>query len=97
MAQRKTDSHPAPGKPVLLIASDHGGFELKEKLKAALQPDYHLIDLGTDSPASVDYPGYAYRLAEMISNGNYQRGILICGTGIGMSIAANRYPRVRAA
>lgn len=83
--------------PPLLIASDHGGYALKEQLKAALSATYAITDLGTDSEASVDYPVYAYRLADMVADGRYPRGILICGTGIGMSIAANRNPLVRAA
>ncbi|MEA2109086.1 MAG: ribose 5-phosphate isomerase B [Pseudomonadota bacterium] len=83
--------------PPLLIASDHGGYALKKQLKAALADTYDITDLGTDSEASVDYPVYAYRLADMMASGQYPRGILICGTGIGMSIAANRNPLIRAA
>jgi glycine hydroxymethyltransferase len=86
-----------PSLPTLLIASDHGGYALKEQLKTALGDEYELTDLGTDSEDSVDYPVYAYRLADMVARGQYPRGILICGTGIGMSIAANRNPLVRAA
>jgi glycine hydroxymethyltransferase len=81
----------------LVIASDHGGYALKEQLKATLSDTYDITDLGTDSEASVDYPVYAYRLTNMVASGQYPRGILICGTGIGMSIAANRNPLVRAA
>ena len=83
--------------PPLAIASDHGGYALKEQLKASLADSYTITDLGTDSEASVDYPIYAYRLADMVASGQYPRGILICGTGIGMSIAANRNPLIRAA
>lgn len=83
--------------PPLLIASDHGGYALKEQLKASLAGGYDITDLGTNSETSVDYPTYAYRLADMVASGQYPRGILICGTGIGMSIAANRNPLVRAA
>lgn len=84
-------------RPPLLIASDHGGYALKEQLKTALSDAYDITDLGTDSEASVDYPAYAYRLAGLVASGQFPRGILICGTGIGMSIAANRNPLIRAA
>jgi len=83
--------------PPLAIASDHGGYALKEQLKASLADSYTITDLGTDSETSVDYPIYAYRLADMVASSQYPRGILICGTGIGMSIAANRNPLIRAA
>lgn len=82
----------------LPIGADHAGFELKERLKAELaalgfEPD----DVGTDSSASVDYPDYAKQVAEKVSRGEAERGILMCGTGLGMSYAANRFPGVRAA
>ncbi|MBN2331879.1 MAG: ribose 5-phosphate isomerase B [Deltaproteobacteria bacterium] len=83
--------------PPLLIASDHGGYALKEELKTVLSATYEIVDLGTNSDASVDYPAFAYQLTDLIANGSYSRGIIICGTGIGMSIAANRNPKVRAA
>ena len=78
------------------IACDHGGFALKEALKVAL-PDVRWLDLGTDSAASVDYPDFAGRLADAIKAGKAGRGILICGSGIGISIAANRYTHIRCA
>ena len=82
----------------ILIASDHAGFELKEKLEAVLRSrGYEVDDLGTDSPESTDYADYGHPLAERVSSGQAERGILICGTGLGMSYVANRYPRVRAA
>ncbi|MFA4854158.1 MAG: ribose 5-phosphate isomerase B [Candidatus Omnitrophota bacterium] len=82
----------------LLIASDHAGFALKEKLKAYLgKKGISVKDLGTYTPERCDYPKYAYDLAKGISSGKYKRGILICKTGIGNSIVANRLPRVRAA
>jgi len=81
----------------ILIASDHGAFELKEKLKAWLAKlGYQVEDLGVNSTESVDYPDYAMKVAQAISNKEYERGILLCGTGIGMSIAANKFPGVRA-
>jgi ribose 5-phosphate isomerase B len=80
------------------IASDHAGFEMKERIKAKLEAmGYAVEDLGTYSPASTDYPDYAHRLAKEIETGQAQRGVLLCGTGLGMSYAANRHPHVRAA
>ncbi len=81
---------------MVAIASDHGGFALKEALKVAL-PDVTWLDLGTDSAASVDYPDFAGKLADAIRDGKAGRGILICGTGIGISIAANRHAHIRCA
>jgi len=80
------------------LASDHGGFELKEAVKAFLKSiGADPIDLGTFSEDSVDYPDFAAQVAEKVSTGRFERGILICGTGIGMSIAANKFRGVRAA
>jgi ribose 5-phosphate isomerase B len=88
----------APSSGTILIASDHAGFELKEKLEAELKAlGYGVEDLGPASDASVDYADYAHPLAKRISEGEAERGILMCGTGLGMSYTANRYPRVRAA
>jgi ribose 5-phosphate isomerase B len=82
----------------ILIASDHAGFELKEKLEAELKSlGYDVEDLGPDSEDSIDYADYAHPLAERVSSGEVDRGILLCGTGLGMSYAANRHPHVRAA
>ncbi len=81
----------------LYIASDHGGYELKEALKKGLAERCDFIDLGTDSPASVDYPLFAHRLAERVGETEGARGILVCGTGIGMAITANRHRGIRAA
>jgi ribose 5-phosphate isomerase B len=80
------------------IASDHAGFELKEHLSKALRAlGYEVDDIGTHSPASTDYPDYAHPLAEKVERGEVARGVLLCGTGLGMSYAANRHPGVRAA
>lgn len=82
----------------VLIASDHGGFRLKEKLKVFLaKRGIRVKDLGTYSEESCDYPLTAAALAKLISRRRYRRGILICKSGIGNSIVANRFPGVRAA
>ena len=82
----------------ILIASDHAGFELKEKLEDALKKlGYDVEDLGTNSAESADYADYAHALAQRVSTGDASRGVLLCGTGLGMSYAANRHPHVRAA
>lgn len=80
------------------IASDHAGYELKERLRAALDAlGYQADDIGTHGPASTDYPDYAHPLAQQVADGAVARGVLLCGTGLGMSYVANRYPGVRAA
>ncbi|MFH1803499.1 MAG: ribose 5-phosphate isomerase B [Pseudomonadota bacterium] len=82
----------------IAIAADHGGVDLKSSIVALLHGQGHgVLDLGTDGSASVDYPDYAYAVAHAIKSGKADYGILICGSGIGMSIAANRYPEIRAA
>jgi ribose 5-phosphate isomerase B len=82
----------------IAVASDHAGFDLKELLKRDLQDAGHdVLDLGTNSTASVDYPDFGKAMADAIASGRAGRGVLVCGTGIGISIAANRNPRVRAA
>jgi ribose 5-phosphate isomerase B len=83
---------------IIAIASDHAGFEYKDVLKRQLTDwGYGVLDLGTDSTASVDYPDFGRRLAQAVAEGKVRRGVIICGTGIGISIAANREPKVRAA
>ena len=82
----------------IAVASDHAGFDLKELLKRDLQQAGHdVLDLGTNSTESVDYPDFGKAMAEAIGSGKVGRGVLVCGTGIGISIAANRHPKVRAA
>ena len=82
----------------IAIASDHGGIELKEDLKAFLEEKrIDVIDLGTNDSKSVDYPDFGIPLAKKVSLGEIKRGILVCGTGIGMSIVANKFANVRAA
>ena len=83
---------------MIVIASDHAGVDLKQQIVAVVSEAGHEIrDLGPTDASSVDYPDYAYRVAKAVAGGEAERGILICGTGIGMSLAANRHPRVRAA
>lgn len=79
----------------IFIASDHAGFELKDRILRSL--DLGMVDLGTDQNLSCDYPCYANKLALRIAEDDENVGILICGSGVGMSIAANRYPWIRAA
>jgi ribose 5-phosphate isomerase B len=82
----------------IAVASDHAGFDLKEVLKHDLQAAGHdVLDLGTHSTASVDYPDFGMALADAIASGRANKGVLVCGTGIGISIAANRNPKIRAA
>ena len=82
----------------ILIASDHAGFEMKAAVEKILKErGYEYEDMGTKSAESTDYADYAHPLAEKISDGEAERGILLCGTGLGMSYAANRHPHVRAA
>lgn len=83
---------------MFVIGSDHGGLALKEAIKSYLSGrGIEVSDLGTDNSASVDYPDYGLRVAHSVSRGEAEGGILVCGTGIGMSIVANKFPRVRAA
>jgi glycine hydroxymethyltransferase len=82
----------------IVIASDHRGFELKAALRQRLEAEGHpVLDVGTHGAASVDYPDFAARAARAVSEGEVPRGILICGSGLGMMVTANRFPGVRAA
>ena len=82
----------------ITIASDHAGFGLKSRiLRYLTEKNLETSDLGTDGRDSVDYPDFAAKVAKSVSDGRSDRGILICGTGIGMSIAANKVPGIRAA
>jgi len=82
----------------IALGADHRGFALKEKLKAWLAARGHeVLDFGPGSAERVDYPDYAFKVAGAVQARKAERGILICSTGIGMSIAANRFPKVRAA
>ena len=82
----------------IAIGSDHGGFELKEYLKQQLENQgYNLVDYGCFTTESVDYPDIAHPVAEAVSNGKYERAIIICGSGNGIQMAANKHRYVRAA
>ena len=83
---------------VIAIASDHAGFEVKSEVSKLLAELGHaVVDLGASGPESVDYPDFADAVAAALSDGRASQGVLICGTGIGISIAANRHRHVRAA
>lgn len=82
----------------IAVGADHAGYALKQELKRCLETWGHEVsDFGTDSPESVDYPDYAHAVGSAVVAGRCQYGILVCGTGIGMAIAANKVPGVRAA
>jgi ribose 5-phosphate isomerase B len=82
----------------IIIGSDHAGFPLKETIKLFLSDmEYAVTDVGTDSADCVDYPDFGVRVAERVSEGEFDRGILVCGSGVGMTIVANKFARVRAA
>jgi ribose 5-phosphate isomerase B len=82
----------------IALASDHAGFALKDELAAWLRDSGHIvIDLGTNGPDSVDYPQFGARLAKAVADGDAERGIAVCGSGIGISIAVNRNPGCRCA
>ncbi len=79
------------------IAADHAGYELKDQLAARLRAGGHeVVDLGTNGPAAVDYPDFADRLGQAVRDGAVERGLLICGSGVGASVAANKLRGVRA-
>ncbi len=82
----------------IAIGSDHAGLELKEHIKRILtEANYEVNDYGTNSPQSVDYPDYGFKVAEDVAAGKADRGILVCGTGMGMNIVANKVKGIRAA
>ena len=86
------------GRPAVALASDHAGIEMRTFLRDALVRDgFRAVDLGPETEGPVDYPEYAERVADQVAGGWVRFGVLVCGTGIGMSIAANRFPGVRAA
>jgi ribose 5-phosphate isomerase B len=82
----------------IIIGSDHAAYDLKEKVKVFLvERGIDVEDVGSHSEDSVDYPDFGIKVASMVSVGKFERGILMCGTGIGMSMVANKFPHVRAA
>jgi ribose 5-phosphate isomerase B len=84
--------------PLVALGADHAGWELKEHLKGWLIAQGHqVVDFGTQAPQSVDYPDYALAVGEAVTRGEAERGLLVCGTGIGMAIAANKVVGIRAA
>lgn len=85
-------------RETIAVAADHAGVSLKSELASELNSlGFDVLDLGTNGPESVDYPDYANALAEAMQAGKAKRGVLMCGSGIGVSIAANRHPGIRAA
>lgn len=90
--------HPIFPLMIIPIASDHAGFKAKQLAKKALEKLGHEpIDFGTHSPDPVDYPDFAVQVAERVNNGEFAQGILICGSGQGVCMTANKYPKIRAA
>jgi ribose 5-phosphate isomerase B len=82
----------------IALSADHAGFEMKDEIADWLRGDGHeIVDLGTNGPESVDYPRYGALLAEALADGRAERGITVCGSGIGVAIAANRNPACRCA
>lgn len=81
----------------IVIGSDHAGFEMKEKIKKAFASKYEFTDKGTYSADSVDYPDYAHQVAEAVVSGSFEKGILLCGSGNGVAMAANKHHGIRAA
>ncbi len=81
----------------IILGSDHAGFPLKETIKQYLAGmGYTITDVGTDCTDSVDYPDFGIRVASRVSSGEFDRGILVCGSGVGMDIVANKFPHIRA-
>jgi RpiB/LacA/LacB family sugar-phosphate isomerase len=82
----------------IAVGSDHAGFELKQEVAAQLRKGgYEVVDVGTDSTAAVDYPDYAEKVALAVKEGRAERAVLICGSGVGACVAANKVPGIRAA
>ncbi|MCX8022385.1 MAG: ribose 5-phosphate isomerase B [Syntrophorhabdaceae bacterium] len=81
----------------VVIGSDHAGYQMKEGIKTLLEQEGHrVIDVGTEGASSVDYPDFGFKAAQLVSKGDAERGILICGTGVGMSVVANKVKGIRA-
>lgn len=85
-------------RETVVLAADHAGYELKDQLKREIDElGYDVLDLGTNGPDSVDYPDFGHAAGEAIADGRADKGVVVCGSGIGISIAANRHEGVRAA
>ncbi len=83
---------------IIALGADHAGWELKEELKAwCIRAGHQVLDFGTHSTDPVDYPDYALQVAETVASGKAERGVAVCGTGIGMAMVANKVPGIRAA
>lgn len=83
---------------IIALGSDHAAYELKEAVKAKMESEGHtIIDVGTNSPESVDYPKFGHAVGRTVASGEAERGIALCGSGIGISIACNKVPGIRAA
>jgi len=81
----------------IALGADHGGFELKRLLRRFLERAGHaVVDLGVDAPDPVDYPDYTRKVAEAVLHGRTERGIMVCGSGVGACVAANKFPGIRA-
>jgi ribose 5-phosphate isomerase B len=94
---RQLPNYSITNNKTVAIGADHGGYELKEQVKKLLAADYEIVDCGTHNQESVDYPDFAYAVAQLVANGRAWRGIIIDGAGIGSCMAANKVPGVRAA
>jgi len=82
----------------IALASDHAGFHLKEAIKPYIESlGYEVLDLGASGTESVDYPDFGYKAADSVASGDANMGVIVCGSGVGISIAANRNPKIRAA
>lgn len=81
----------------VVIGSDHAGFQMKERIKKELGSEFEFMDVGTDNGNSVDYPIYAEKVGQQVAVSPYMKGVLVCGSGIGVSIAANKVNGIRAA
>ena len=100
LEEGSTQPAPTTGKPAIAVGADHGGYTLKESLKKMLtttHPDHEVVDCGTHSTDSVDYPDFAYAVAQLVGTGRAWRGIIIDGAGIGSCMTANKVPGVLAA
>lgn len=85
-------------KEIIALAGDHGGYDLKAVLKSLLlEKGFEVLDLGCNGSESVDYPDFAHAMADALKENKAERGVLVCGSGIGISIAANRHSHIRAA